>query len=958
MFLSVLPVLFHVNHPLLPGFTTRSAPCGIVNFSIDKPRLKQLQRLSRSFQHQPADKLTRPDVIGLYIMGSPGTLAQSSSSDIDVWLVYRNGLTVEAISALDAKAKAVSAAAAELGIDLHFFPMNAARFRKQAQQRQADSEDSGTAQHYVLLDEFYRTCVYLAGAWPLWWLIPPDCEKSYDATARLLAEKRFIRSGDYVDFGGCREVPENEFIGAGLWQLYKSIDSPYKSLLKLSLMECYARRSELLDAPEVSTMPLCVSFKAQIYRDEVAADQLDPYLMLYWYLERCLTHLNMSERLALVRQSFYLKAGTRLSRRAGSARADWKARLLQQTVDGFGWSADFLRYLDRHDQWKTNEVVVEQRRLVQALTASYRFLSSLARSRQATAAISARDVHLLGRKLYAQFQRKAGKLELINSGINSDLSEQQLTFELVINEGGAQWEVKNAEHQLLRESESLIELLAWCHLNGQLRPHTSVRMVVDDRRDAEQAAQFHAYHAISLAELQQLIQTLNSEIGFTASDMPAAPQASYLEPATLRKTIIFLNVGVDPLARLTEKGLSKVSNRTDPLSFSEERVGLVSSVDLLISNSWNEVSVLRFESGDTLMQCLRFLLASKNSTLPVVVCFCHSRALALSQRVGQLCRQLLSTSWDRYVIEQDKRRFLLERDTNSAGNNAEVKLLALDDAAALIQALGRPRARFMKLVIDDYALGKHTLKAVAPLNEAEAIQICFDYSQANRAGYWVFDAFGTLCSGETAWGSSWIGDSTGRRCSNGLLTFIRNALDKLQMQIGVVPQGAVSQINCFIVGDLPVRRGLTVSARDETQNAQQLARETTRRTSPVSLEHQTWEGELTEIRIVAHVLDPADRGLDSFTLNGCILGFDLYCEHMEFAHKTGLDGSIAELARYLSSGVRGEAAVGSTLRPFTITDLSLPVDASGDRIGRELADYLRCRDWVERGLWRNATASL
>ncbi|MAM86346.1 MAG: hypothetical protein CME36_03430 [unclassified Hahellaceae] len=951
MFLNILPVLFHVNHPLLPGFTSRSAPSGIVNFTIDKPRMKQLQRLSRSFQHKTTDTLTRPDVIGLYVMGSPGTLAQSSTSDIDVWLVYRNGLTVEAVNALGDKAKAVSAAAAELGIDLHFFPLNAARFRKQAQQRQADSEDSGTAQHYVLLDEFYRTCVYLAGAWPLWWLIPPDCEQTYDATARLLAEKRFIRSRDYVDFGGCPKVPENEFIGAGLWQLYKSIDSPYKSLLKLSLMECYARRSELTDAPEVSTMPLCVSFKAQIYRDEVSADQLDPYLMLYWYLERCLTHLNMADRLALVRQSFYMKAGTRLSTKAGSARGDWKARLLQQTVDSFDWSNDFLRYLDRHGQWKTNEVVVEQRKLVQALTASYRFLSSLARSRQSTAAISARDVHLLGRKLYAQFQRKAGKLELINSGINSDLSEQQLTFELKINEGGAQWEVRNGEHQLLRDSESLIELLAWCHLNGQLRPHTSVRMVVDDSRDEEQAKHFHAYHAISLAELQQLIQTLNSEIGFTASDMPAAPQAAYLEPATLRKTIIFLNVGVDPLGRLTEKGLSMVSNRTDPLSFSEERIGLVSSVDLLISNSWNEVSVLRFESGDTLMQCLRFLLASKSETLPVVVCFCHSRALALSQRVGQLCRQLLTTSWDRYVIEQDKRLFLLEREVAAEGKSAEVKLLALNDADALVQALARPKSRFMRLVVDDYALPRHSLKAVAPLNEAEAIQLCFDYSPVNRAVYWAFDEFGTLTSGELSWSNHWAFDAVGRYCSNALLVFIRNALDKLQMQIDSASESPVSQVNCFAVGDLPVSRNLTVSARDEAQNAQQLSRQTTRRISQLSLDQPIWESQLTGIRIIAHVMNAADRGQDSFTLNGCILGFDLYCEHMVFTHKTGLDGSLVELARYLATGANGKSA----LRPFAIVDLSLPVDASGDRIGRELADYLKCRDWIERGLWKCAS---
>ena len=51
-----------------------------------------------------------------------------------------------------------------------------------------------------------------------------------------------------------------------------------------------------------------------------------------------------------------------------------------------------------------------------------------ARDQKLESAIGARDLHLLGRKLYAAFQRKAGKLELVNPGISPDISEDSLAF--------------------------------------------------------------------------------------------------------------------------------------------------------------------------------------------------------------------------------------------------------------------------------------------------------------------------------------------------------------------------------------------------------------------------------------------------------------------------------------------------------------------------------------------------
>ena len=44
-----------------------------------------------------------------------------------------------------------------------------------------------------------------------------------------------------MDFGGLGQFSANEYFGASLWHLYKGIDSPYKSVLKILLLEAYSK---------------------------------------------------------------------------------------------------------------------------------------------------------------------------------------------------------------------------------------------------------------------------------------------------------------------------------------------------------------------------------------------------------------------------------------------------------------------------------------------------------------------------------------------------------------------------------------------------------------------------------------------------------------------------------------------------------------------------------------------
>ncbi|MDO8697901.1 MAG: adenylate cyclase, partial [Pseudomonas sp.] len=84
--LKLLPLLFHVNHPLLPGYVSSATPAGLCGYEPDDELLSEAQRLTRSFVYKPYRGKPQLPLQGLFLMGSLGTLAQAEQSDMDLWV--------------------------------------------------------------------------------------------------------------------------------------------------------------------------------------------------------------------------------------------------------------------------------------------------------------------------------------------------------------------------------------------------------------------------------------------------------------------------------------------------------------------------------------------------------------------------------------------------------------------------------------------------------------------------------------------------------------------------------------------------------------------------------------------------------------------------------------------------------------------------------------------------------
>ncbi|MBI44105.1 MAG: class I adenylate cyclase [Oceanospirillales bacterium] len=894
--LDILPLAFHLNHPSLPGYLDGDCPHGLSHYQPQPRALDAARRLARTFALRDQGQ-RRPDLRALFLMGSPGSLGHSVASDLDVWLCHRPDLPDAGVRRLERKAQRLSEWAATLGVELHVFVFSADDWRAGRQRAEISGENCGSAQHYLLLDEFYRTGIHLGGCLPLWWLIPADQESRYDERRRMLTDCRFIRADEYIDFGPVPAIPREEFLGAGVWQLYKGIDAPWKSMLKLLLIECYAR------APEYPLLSL--AFKRAVFDGVVQADELDPYVMLYQRLAGWLSERGGSERLDMVRRCLYLKAGLPLTR-TDPSRNRWRVRLLARLVADWGWPEATLETLDNRQRWRAEDVIRLRRSVVAELTHSYRLLSGMAREQGAAAAIRPEDINLLGRKLYACFQRKAGKVELINPGLAPSLAEENLAFhhQSTQGAGGEGWLLyRDLEDPadafwkpVIRRSGNLSELMVWCYCNGLLTRATRLNV--------------RAGHTVaSVAELREMLDALAAFLPVPV--VPAGRQALARGVRPLR-CLLLVNVGVDPQAHLTDKGLHKLSARHDSLGFSGGRENLVVTIDQVTFNSWHEVSLQHYAAGDTLVQCLKNVLASAAANpdnLPEIQVHSYRRGhgQAIARRVRELFADVFARFFAggtgphplRYVIEMDRRYFLLQY------NGREPGFLVLDDKDALMEVLMQPQDQYAPVVFDRYAIAEDPqLRAVCEASEPDSVQVFYRLS-GDRARVWVVDERGSLSTWEQA-------ESPRRYLLSPLLRFLENLVERRLLRH---PDGqlALSSVRCYEL----------------------VARDGRWRTEPRPVPEATEPPQELEVQAVG-IQEGDER-----------LRFDLFCDGQEFTVQEHGDRLIPAVAHY----IRARRQAGDPY-PVYLSDLHLPHDIDPRVYQRDLqtSQYLYYRNLLEAAL--------
>lgn len=617
---SLIPILLHLNEPELPGYV-ENAPSGISHFTPSHYQQRFMSALL------PREKLAKhlenpPAFEALYSMGSTGSITQTQFSDLDLWLCYPDHFNADQLQRIQLKIEKLQQWAKGYQVEINIYLMNPARFNAQQYHSGVSEEHSGSAQHFFLLDEFYRSAIRLAGKRLLWLHLTDEQYQQRHQLPELDLQS-------WLDFGDFSELSTAEFFGASLWQLYKGIDNPYKSAIKILLLENYAQSYP-------KTALISKAFKQKWLGQAEVKYHFDPYLAM---LEQVTTYLEDRKefaRLNRLRQCFYLKA------MEGESDENWRTYQLRQLAKSWGWNEADLDKLNQRKQWKTKQATIHHKMLVDLLLQSYRNLIHFARKFHIDPSIMTNDIDILMRKLYSVFEVLPGKVTLLNPRIVANLSEKNLTF-IEAREGSAMkpgWYLINQAPSSVYESEdrfveynkNLNKLVAWAYFNGVLTAETRLHVI--------------SRH-LDVAKLRQFITDLR--LSFPAKP-PAISSEELLHPNEIRNLILAVNLTCDPTAQLEYEPPYKIT-QADLFNLGVGEAHWVGSVSVIYRNMWNEIRTQHFEGKEAVLKALK-LLSNKiyrGSAPPQSVnVFCYSQKahLELGEAFADLVNRAISLHTD------------------------------------------------------------------------------------------------------------------------------------------------------------------------------------------------------------------------------------------------------------------------------------------------------------------------
>ncbi len=465
------------------------------------PGLTSLELAKQYFpEHKPSRGKREVRIVAVYAMGSLGTIAQTAKSDIDCWVCYEGELDMETERGLKKKLDALGLwAESEFGLEAHYFPMSMDNVRNNIFSS-GDEESSGSAQALLLKEEFYRTALRISGKNIAWWVTPAGANKTaYDTCISTIGHYPATGRPRLEDFGHLAPVPPDEYFGGSLWQMVKAVHSPFKSVLKLGLLETYA------DAA-ASKLTLCDRIKHNVFMHQRGVRRTDPYAALFATLHNYYATRGDTEAARLLTESFMFKANLCDIPFFLNLPARFEDASLIDALFGKEY-VDPSKVCSKDENWTFDKSLKMGASVREYMVHTYqRIQAGLKKEGNTGTLINAKDLTRMGRRIGANFSRKPNKIMRVpfmdTKGTGFPilhLSAEKAPGKkpIWVTRGGSKSEAKKSAEalQLLHRSGDPIHMLAWLLAN---RIYTPKSLLQADRTIAP----------IAVADLQKLMPAM------------------------------------------------------------------------------------------------------------------------------------------------------------------------------------------------------------------------------------------------------------------------------------------------------------------------------------------------------------------------------------------------------------------------------------------------------------------
>ncbi len=567
---GAVPLLLHANYSSIEGLKPMlDAPAGIQNFTGREQHLKALAEIAPDAVAHPAPD---PKIISLALIGSLGTVAQTHKSDFDyILFIDKRELSQTDLFSLKRKLASIEQWFYQRHrVEVHFFLQDIGDFRLNLF-GQTDRENVGSALGKLFKDEFYRTAIWVAGRKPLWWIIPPDYPE-LESTGLYTALKNQGMEGvdEYMDLGHLIYAGEEEFFGAALWQINKALGSPFKSVLKMGLLESY------LFNPLGGL--LCEEVKRRVLDQAGPPEEIDPYIMMFERANAYYAQRGMMKEVTLMKWAFILKTGIepddigRLMR-ANAEMLSSKEQVLAAIMKRWGWQGDEAVDLQQLFAGDPTRRLTSVGKVYRYFIDTYIRLSDYQKDHgDKLTYITRDDMTVLGRKLFTHFEQAPGKIAFLHRAVAVEAQKLSLFMEKSIR-GERGWALYTGSPsevtaglstvQPLNRLKSLVEMMTWMVINGIWKP--GMRLYFR----AEKGMPYRA------EDVEYLLQKLYAHF---AGNQHEPSRGDYLDERTIVRALVIPNFGL------------------------AESPGEIRRVDMVLHDSWGEYRRVRMGINQALME--------------------------------------------------------------------------------------------------------------------------------------------------------------------------------------------------------------------------------------------------------------------------------------------------------------------------------------------------------------------
>lgn len=541
-----IPFWLHVNRPGVPGYVNSPhTPCGIYRFH-DSGFWREVSK--RYKMDERTVHRTRPGkdyILGVYLMGSSGTLAQTLRSDFDYWIVVdEKRVDAEGRAVFQEKLRQIEHWSRErYNQDVGLFLLDLADVRENTFAA-VDDESSGSAQRTFLKEEFYRTFIMIAGKTPYWAVLPAGLDDAqYDDWVAQAARSRSLRfePEDHLDLGGLTTIHRHECLGAILWQIFKSRKYPDKSLLKAGLIAHYffflEREGLLCDRIKIG------------YGGVSGSHLTDPYAVVFETVISFFEAMNDTGGLSLVKDCIFLRLYD--GKKGGESP---KQALLKQYLVDWSWDETKIKQLASYPLWPESDRLAFEEKIFNKLAFLYKLIVRAHDESGPALTMKASDLLSLKNSITSALKKKPGKLPRCSAHLRAHADEFSLQVSGHLDDAGGQhWAVYRGRSETLDAryafftGPGLLRTAGWLMRNG-FYPAKAAHI---------------RFQTFELPVRPKRVDRFVKEIHGFLADTPPLPGSKLVAP-TWERVVVLLQASCDP-----------VDSR-------------LASADFLAVNSWGE----------------------------------------------------------------------------------------------------------------------------------------------------------------------------------------------------------------------------------------------------------------------------------------------------------------------------------------------------------------------------------